>query len=193
MSTVPVSDINTLGDRILKCLGVSRQDVYGTNEDGTENKNDLYLRRYYIYRGKHRPHIYLHHIVRSDYERACHDHPWDFVSLILKGGYREFNEVILPHTTFAVVQNGVVNTTITIGGRSYRTVPGGTSVTTSRVLRPGDVVRHGCEDLHRLELTKPAWTLVFTGPRKRDWGFQTPDKGWIKWNTLYQYIKDMME
>lgn len=32
--------------------------------------------------------IRLHHILLSDTE-CPHDHPWDFVSIILKGGYRE--------------------------------------------------------------------------------------------------------
>lgn len=34
--------------------------------------------------------------------------------------------------------------------------------------------------LHRLELTKPAWTFVIRGPIKRVWGFQT-ETGWIPW------------
>src|SRR5256885_1002755 len=33
--------------------------------------------------------IYVHHLMRSDAERHLHDHPWSFVSIILRGGYRE--------------------------------------------------------------------------------------------------------
>ena len=33
--------------------------------------------------------IYLHHILRSDEDRALHDHPFPFVSLILWSGYTE--------------------------------------------------------------------------------------------------------
>jgi len=179
-----VSDINTFGDRVMKWLGwfnpyddpavpaigmpAGRHylDIFGINTDGTENKNDLYLRRYYIYRGKHRPHIYLHHIVRSDYERACHDHPWDFISFILKGGYTEICEY--PETAFGAAQ------------------------TTRKWKRPGTFIRHKATDFHRLELKAPAWSLVFSGKKTRIWGFNTPDKGWIAFNTLYQYIKDMM-
>lgn len=170
MKPTTVADINTLGDRLLRFLGVKYVNIFGINLDGTENDQDLYLRRYYVYRGKRRPHIYLHHIVRSDYERACHDHPWDFTSLILTGGYREHIATVLP------LDNRVEEVYL-----SYRDK------------HAGSIVSHTCTDLHRLELKKPMWTLVFTGHRKRDWGFQTPDKGWIKWNTLYQYIKDMME
>ena len=158
---------DTVVDRVLKLL-FNYQDVNGQNDDGTENPDDLYLRRFYLYRGKRRPHVYLHHIIRSDYDRACHDHPWPFTSVILWGGYKEHQEypISLP--------SGLVYHQWTV------------------IHTPGDVIRHKATDLHRLELTKPAWTLVFTGARERDWGFRTNDKGWIKWNTLYQYIKDMM-
>lgn len=83
--------------------------------------------------------VYLHRILRSDDDRALHDHPWAFVSLILLGGYFE-------HT------------------------PGG-----CRWRRPGSIVAHHAEDLHRLELrpAKTAWTLVLCGPRRRQWGFST--------------------
>lgn len=39
---------------------------------------------------------------------------------------------------------------------------------------------HKAEDLHRLELDIPVWTLVFTGPRRRSWGFKTAS-GWVPW------------
>jgi len=33
--------------------------------------------------------LYLHHFLRSDFDRAYHDHPWWFVTLILRNGYIE--------------------------------------------------------------------------------------------------------
>lgn len=33
--------------------------------------------------------VYLHHIYKPDEDRAVHDHPWAFGSLVLRGGYRE--------------------------------------------------------------------------------------------------------
>lgn len=33
--------------------------------------------------------LFIHKINRPDSDRALHDHPWNFVSLILKGGYDE--------------------------------------------------------------------------------------------------------
>lgn len=36
--------------------------------------------------------VRLHHILRSDAGRDLHDHPWDFVSLLLHGQYTEIRE-----------------------------------------------------------------------------------------------------
>lgn len=36
--------------------------------------------------------IMLHKFCRSDYDRALHDHPWTFISFILRGGYWEQTE-----------------------------------------------------------------------------------------------------
>lgn len=49
-----------------------------------------------------------------------------------------------------------------------------------RRYRPGGVIFRRAEDLHRLELDRPAWTLVIRGPIRRVWGFLADD-GWIPW------------
>lgn len=102
--------------------------------------------------------VYLHKIVRPDADRELHDHPWDFVSLILRGGYIEETEGRGP-------------------GFTYR----------QKVWRkPFRLVRHKAEDFHRIDALSdvPAWTLVFCGRRRREWGFKT-DKGWVRWD---QYL-----
>ncbi|MBE7465440.1 MAG: hypothetical protein HS116_18335 [Planctomycetes bacterium] len=98
--------------------------------------------------------VYLHEIRRSDADRHLHDHPWNFASLMLAGGYFE-------HT------------------------PAG-----MRMVKPGQLVRHRAEDMHRIELfydgwhpegagpVIPAWTLVFCGRKRREWGFDV-DGAWI--------------
>lgn len=107
-----------------------------------------YMRRWLIQltRGALR----LHNIVRSDADPDMHDHPFDFTSFLLTGGYTEE----LP----------------------------GSAGTTSRVYHPRfSIVRKRAEDLHRLDLTDgPVWTIVLTGPRRRDWGFMTA-AGWVPW------------
>lgn len=89
--------------------------------------------------------IRIHHIMRPDEDRFPHDHPFDFTSFILKGGYIEWR-------------------------------PG----ESTRQFLPGDVVRRRAEDLHIIKALPrgDAWTLVFAGPLRRRWGFQT-DKGWV--------------
>ena len=98
--------------------------------------------------------VRVHHIVRSDADRELHDHPFTFASLILTGGYYEHS----------------------LDGR--RTWYG-----------PGSVVIRSADNLHRLELVggidheRAAWTLVFRGPRRREWGFLT-DRGWQNWQAF---------
>ncbi|MHA2063638.1 MAG: hypothetical protein ACXABY_04560 [Candidatus Thorarchaeota archaeon] len=42
------------------------------------------------------------------------------------------------------------------------------------------VIEVKAEDRHRLVLSRPVWTLVFAGPKIREWGFWT-DTGFVHW------------
>jgi hypothetical protein len=53
--------------------------------------HDIYLHRWFIYQGT-RIGIYIHKFVRSDEDRALHDHPWNFLVIPLWRGYIEHNE-----------------------------------------------------------------------------------------------------
>lgn len=88
--------------------------------------------------------VRLHKIMRSDLERHMHDHPFDFASLLLSGGYTE-------HTP---------------KGAHY--------------VKRWSINAKRAESVHRLEITRPVWTLFVHGPNRRAWGFQTED-GWIPW------------
>lgn len=102
--------------------------------------------------------VRLHHILRADIGEDVHDHPFDFVSYILAGGYAE-----------------------TLRERDPACSGGDPWCYVCRVFSTGDVVRRRAEDLHRLVCVLPGtWTLVFAGPKRRVWGFQTPD-GWVPW------------
>lgn len=35
------------------------------------------------------PKVFIHHLLRSDEDRAFHDHPWDFTTFLLTGRYIE--------------------------------------------------------------------------------------------------------
>jgi hypothetical protein len=48
-----------------------------------------YLRRWWIIPRNRWFNVYLHHFLRSDDDRALHDHPWWNVSILLRGEYLE--------------------------------------------------------------------------------------------------------
>jgi hypothetical protein len=48
-----------------------------------------YLLRWILFRQGTKPRVYIHHFMRSDDDRALHDHPWWFVSILLRGSYLE--------------------------------------------------------------------------------------------------------
>lgn len=102
--------------------------------------------------------VKLHRIWRKDFGRALHDHPWNFTSLILTGGYQE--------------------TLLRPGAHGNRIV--------TKWSHPFQLVRRTLRDRHRINLIRnPCWTLVVCGPRRRTWGFWTDDKTFVP---HYEYL-----
>lgn len=60
---------------------------------GRENP---YLERWWIIPRNEQQNVYLHRILRDDDDRALHDHPWENISYVIAGTYRE----ITPDGTF---------------------------------------------------------------------------------------------
>jgi len=117
-----------------------------------------YLRRWWIVRTPLFC-IYVHQFLRSDDDRALHDHPWLFnASRLLRGPYIEW----VPSA----------------GGNCQRPV--------CRFLKPGQWKFRWGPAPHRVQLhsamgvAQPCWTLFITGPRVRQWGFYCP-QGWMHW------------
>lgn len=94
--------------------------------------------------------IFVHHILRPDWTRASHDHPWHFLSIRLWGRYDE--ELYLP-------------------GGALREVLRARRVSFRRKDQLHRVAR-----LHR---ARGVWTLVFRGRRGREWGFKADGKDWL--------------
>jgi hypothetical protein len=116
--------------------------------------------------------VYVHQFLRSDDDRALHDHPWLFnASWLIEGEY--------------------VEQTIAAGGITLRTPR-----------KAGDWKFRWGPAPHRVELLPqpewdgtcrprqicfapggvwPCWTVFITGPVVRQWGFHCPDQGWIHW------------
>lgn len=129
-----------------------------------------YMHRYYLFlkdRNWFPFNITLHTIVRSD-DPIFHDHPWNYTTVILKGGYYE-------HTP--VYDNN------------------GKKMAEVSVWRgPGSIIRRKAEDFHWLELDKtvgPVTTLFIMGKQRKEWGFLIETrKGKHRWIKHEFYLKD---
>jgi len=128
-----------------------------------------YMHRYYLFLKDRKwfPfNVTLHKIVRSD-DPIMHDHPWPYLTVVLKGGYYE-------HTPLFNGDGKMIG--------SIREWKG-----------PGSVIKRGAEEYHWLELDdeKPATTLFFMGPQVREWGFLVePKKGVQRWVKHDYYLTD---
>lgn len=111
--------------------------------------------------------VRLHCTVAGDDSRAFHDHPWPFLSVGLRGCYRE------------VVPLGVEYDEN--GDPIWCPTPDDELGTTSRLYRAPFLNRKRERDLHVLDIERgPVWTLFFTRPKVRSWGFAGPF-GFIPW------------
>jgi hypothetical protein len=112
------------------------------------------------------PGIYLHYIVRSDDDRALHDHPWCNLSVLLRGRYIEH--------------------TIAAGGIHIRTVreAGEIVFRRARCAHRLEITRHTVgsptDPKVYTRVPEPCWSLFMHGFRFRHWGFHCP-RGWVHW------------
>jgi hypothetical protein len=128
---------------------------------------DPYLRRWWLLPRNPVRNVYLHQFLRSDDDRALHDHPWLFnASWLLQGSYVE-------HT---IAPGGVhVRTRREAGALKLRFGPAPHRVE----------LEHQRIDVPRLGICghfeRSCWTVFITGPRVRTWGFHCPEHGWVHW------------
>ncbi|QRF60228.1 hypothetical protein [Variovorax paradoxus] len=135
-----------LRERILDWARGRRPDVVIGGEERP------YLRRWWLIPRNPIFNVYVHEFLRSDDDRALHDHPWVNLSVLLEGQYTEHE--------------------ILAGGVHQKTVR---SAGDWRFRRSGRIA-------HRIELTHGrCWTLFITGPRYRHWGFHCERAGWVHW------------
>lgn len=101
----------------------------------------------------------VHHIQSSDDDRAFHDHPWPFITIILRGGYTELR----PKPRGVKVTDRAIRTCI--GGLWQWVVA--TDYTA------GQVLRRKATDYHALKLDQhaEAVTLFIVFPAVQKWGF----------------------
>lgn len=97
--------------------------------------------------------VYLHRIHKKDPHHP-HNHPWNFKSIVLWGGYTE-DHWVNPYS-------GAM-------GQSHREF--------------GRFSAHGMKlnEAHRIVDLKPnTWTLIFVGKRQQEWGFFTNMSGKVR-------------
>lgn len=94
--------------------------------------------------------LYLHQLDAPAWHPVgCHDHPWWFITVLLKGGYLEKQS-----KTF--FRDAGINMNVVTLKRRY----------------PGMILYRGAKHAH--DVITPygrSWSLVLTGPKSRDWGF----------------------
>jgi hypothetical protein len=112
----------------------------------------------------------LHKWLRSDDDRALHDHTSWNVSLILTRGYWE---IVREYCLTYSLSRGVFGWHKDTNGFWYRD---------RRVWRRPFIPYFRRGDIpHRIELDgAPVWTLWLRGPPSREWGFHCA-KGWRHW------------
>ncbi len=122
-----------------------------------------YMLRWYLLPRNPWFNVYLHKFLRDDDDRALHDHPWNFVSLMIKGSYIERRPN--PYRDWPEFDPEFID--------SKRGSP--------------SIAFRRATDKHRVTLArnpdgsaKPCWTIVVTGSKIREWGFWCP-KGFVHW------------
>lgn len=64
-------------------------DITGLPTDTIVSHGHDYMTRHYLVGSPHGMSARYHHILTSDEDPHLHDHPWDFISVILAGSYVE--------------------------------------------------------------------------------------------------------
>jgi hypothetical protein len=118
-----------------------------------------YMLRWYLIPRNRFFNLYLHKFLRDDDDRALHDHPWWFISILLSGRYLELTDDATSPTGYRIIDRQ-------FGDMAYRP-----ATHRHRVILPMGI---------------PCWTLCITGPRSREWGFWCP-KGFVHWKDFTSF------
>lgn len=99
----------------------------------------------------------VHYIASDDYDRALHDHPWAFVSLVLSGGYEEIRPEVNDENNWMPQSDGSL---VEVWHSSWRGA--------------GSIAYRRPTDRHMVVGVRPGtYTLFFYGRARQWWGFYT--------------------
>lgn len=127
------------------------------------NPNKTYLRRLILFKTPLCA-VYIHWIYTPDRDRDMHNHPMNFWSWVIKGGYLERRMTMLSIKGFPVKMPSAVMT---------------------RERKRWSIARTVKTDFHsitNLSKTWPTVTVLFCGRRTQDWGFIT-NEGFVDQTT----------
>jgi len=117
--------------------------------------------------------VLLHRMEAPDPGVDLHDHPWWFASFVLWGYTEQRAQTRLAPLLARIAE---------LSRYATRGVVGRRGVGSFRSMRLDEC--HTITELH----SRRCWTLVIRGPRRRRWGFYTPD-GWIDEHTYDETIR----
>lgn len=160
---------------------------------GADDPRGAYLNRWYVLPRNRLFNVYAHEFLRSDDDRALHDHPWFNLSVLVDGAYRE-------HT---VARGGINRWRLRRAGTwsgvklrspwSARRV----ELLSQLLLHPscecaehfevGDPECPRCLGTGRTKIEVPCRTLFVTGPRMRRWGFHCR-LGWVDFEKFVKKV-----
>lgn len=120
--------------------------------------------------------IYIHQLYAPQWHPECHDHPWSFISLLLWRGYTERIPWKSKQVAPVIFVNGViVDMNMTREVRRY----------------PGQILYRPATFLHNVITPKgTSWSLIFTAPKSRDWGFRPCNRLELTNKSYQDYIRE---
>lgn len=158
--------------RWLAARSVNWFDNLPTQEIMSRDGSRHYLTRRFIFgHRKSRWALMLHEMHIPDDDSCHHDHPWNFWTLILSGGYLEEVTILCP-----------------CGDMDCSNNDHGSCMVEERWNGPGRIRYNPATHTHRItELPEgKCWTLVLRTKKKRSWGFRTK-LGWEYWKDFIEH------
>ena len=145
---------------------------------GGENREapTVYLVRYLVFKSKLFS-FYIHRFMRSDSD-VPHDHPWNFFTYVISGGYKE---VFYDRKAYQTNENQTEFTSLWTRKLNTRL--------------PGSLAYRRATDIHQVvvdreyemsEIQEAPYTICLIGPRFRQWGFWKDSATFTDWR---QYLK----
>lgn len=121
-----------------------------------------YLMRWFLIPKNPFLNVFLHKFVRDDDDRALHDHPWPFCSIMIRGKYLE----VTGESEVDVAERYAPSICFRRANHKHRVV----------LWNLIDVVND------KLVSAKiPCWTIIVTGPQSRTWGFWCKENRFVPW------------